>query len=267
VDASPRALEAGLTNPEELEKFVRAGVEVHTASRLHAKVFVFGRDAVIGSTNVSRRSANYLQEAALHTTERKMIRDARDFVLNHTGEQLTIPFLRKLRKIYQPPRFAPDGPPQSKSKRSKFPQQTPLWLMPLEYERWNERDHEQADKARSSARKRLKEGHKLDEFAYSGAKIQKLEEGEQVIHVLTDGKQTLVYPPGHILKIQRYRGARRVPSAIVFVAIPEYARARRLAQVREFLGDDRNVLAPLTDLRRVCVDAVAHALRQIWRPR
>lgn len=123
VDASSRALEAGLTNPEELEKFVRADVEVHNASRLHAKVFVFGRDAIIGSANASRRSANYLQEAALHTTEHKVIRDARNFVLDHTGEWLTIPHPRKLRKIYRPPRFVPDGPLLPKSKRSKPLQQ------------------------------------------------------------------------------------------------------------------------------------------------
>lgn len=150
VDASLHALKSGQTNPEELEKFVRAGVEVHNASCLHAKVFVFGRVAVIGSANVSRRSANYLQEAALLSTERDVVGDARDFVLSQTGERLTIPRLRKLREIYRPPRFVPGGPLPRRSSHSKVPIQSPLWLVPLQYESWDELDHKQASKARPS---------------------------------------------------------------------------------------------------------------------
>jgi hypothetical protein len=267
VDASPHALKSGVTNPEELEKFVRADVEVHSSPGLHAKVFVFGSVAVIGSANASRRSAHYLQEAVLLTTDRGVVSSARDFVLDQTGEQLTIPHLRKLHGIYRPPRFEPNDAPRQKSKRPKWLGQPPLWLVPLEYETWDERDHEQADKARPAAHKLLKEDQKLDEFVLYGADTKKLRRGEQLIQVMTDGGQTRVYPPAHIIKMRRYHGARGAARVFVFVAIPERARARPIKKVRERLADDRKVLAHLTDLRRVRPSAVAYALRQIWRPR
>lgn len=107
VDASEAAVKSGQTDPKELAKFVRAGVEVHSAAGLHAKVFVFARTAVVGSTNASRRSAKHLQEAVLISSERHVVRQARDFVLDQTGERLTIAHLKRLATIYRPPKFAP----------------------------------------------------------------------------------------------------------------------------------------------------------------
>ena len=54
VDAAARESQArGDVFAFEVGKFLRKGVEVHAQSNLHAKVVVFGKTAVIGSTNVS----------------------------------------------------------------------------------------------------------------------------------------------------------------------------------------------------------------------
>jgi hypothetical protein len=52
VDMSERAVKSGQTKPSEVSKLLRDGVEVHSVENLHAKVFVVGNRALVGSTNV-----------------------------------------------------------------------------------------------------------------------------------------------------------------------------------------------------------------------
>jgi hypothetical protein len=55
-------------------------VEVHSVENLHAKVFVAGARALVGSTNVSFTSATGLVEALLETSDREPVRQCRDCV-------------------------------------------------------------------------------------------------------------------------------------------------------------------------------------------
>ena len=80
VDASKAAVGSGQTNPSELLILLKKGVEIYSYAGLHAKVFVIGSQLFIGSTNVSGRSQERLQEAAFHTRERAIVGEARDFV-------------------------------------------------------------------------------------------------------------------------------------------------------------------------------------------
>src|SRR4051812_39263610 len=58
VDASERAVACGQTCPAELMKLMKQGVTVFSVPNLHAKVFVLGRVAFVGSANVSNYSAH-----------------------------------------------------------------------------------------------------------------------------------------------------------------------------------------------------------------
>ncbi|MCY1013407.1 hypothetical protein OV079_49350 [Nannocystis pusilla] len=58
------ALRAGTTNPFAIERLIVRGVDVYSHERLHAKVYVFGDLAVVGSANASASAANRLAEAA-----------------------------------------------------------------------------------------------------------------------------------------------------------------------------------------------------------
>src|ERR1019366_9999502 len=53
VDASERAVASGQTCPADLFKLLKRGVTIYSVPNLHAKVFVLGRAAYIGSANVS----------------------------------------------------------------------------------------------------------------------------------------------------------------------------------------------------------------------
>jgi phosphatidylserine/phosphatidylglycerophosphate/cardiolipin synthase-like enzyme len=99
VDASERAVGAGQTDPGEILYFINRGVKVHSVENLHAKVFVLADAAVMGSTNVSRRSAVLLQEAAVLTTERGVVAASRRFVESQLGEEVTAEHARRLKKL------------------------------------------------------------------------------------------------------------------------------------------------------------------------
>ncbi len=89
VDASEHAVAAGQTCPADLAKLVKRGVKVYSVPNLHAKVFVLGRAAYIGSANASNRSASQLVEAVIRTTETSAVRAARQFVRDHCLHELT----------------------------------------------------------------------------------------------------------------------------------------------------------------------------------
>ena len=80
VDASEATVKCGLTCPADLLRLHKKGVRIFSVQNLHAKVYVFGAQAFIGSANASNSSATRLKEAMLRTTERDAVKAARAFV-------------------------------------------------------------------------------------------------------------------------------------------------------------------------------------------
>jgi hypothetical protein len=83
VNGSDNAVKAGATHPGAVATWLSAGVRVVNHERLHAKVIVVGRTAIVGSANVSQRAAGgMIAEAALKTTDPHAVANARAFVEN-----------------------------------------------------------------------------------------------------------------------------------------------------------------------------------------
>lgn len=80
VNASERSLRSGATNPYVLEEFMGAGVEVHNAHALHAKVITTDTHTIVGSANASENSSIRCQEAFMVSSTVKMRHQVRDFV-------------------------------------------------------------------------------------------------------------------------------------------------------------------------------------------
>ena len=98
VDASEYAVTSGRTDPSILATWRRTGARVFSNSQLHAKVFVFGSTAYVGSTNVSRNSKVGLIEATLRTTSASAVHDAKNFVLALTDSSQEI-FPREINRL------------------------------------------------------------------------------------------------------------------------------------------------------------------------
>lgn len=106
VDASDAAVKSGQTCPFDLLKLHSRGIRVHSHRNLHAKVYVLGNVAFIGSPNVSQHSANIMLEAMFRTQQRSAVTAARKFVDSLCITELDSNEITRLARIYKPPRFS-----------------------------------------------------------------------------------------------------------------------------------------------------------------
>ncbi|HEY3321209.1 MAG TPA: phospholipase D family protein [Planctomycetota bacterium] len=226
VDSSERAVASGQTCPKDLLALMKRGVAIYSVPNLHAKVFVIGRTAYIGSTNVSVRSASQLIEAAVRTTEPKVVSAARDFVRKHCLHELTPTILKRLAKLYRPPRI-PGGKRGNHRKldSSVRPTLPRLLLAQLRLVDWSKRDQALHDEALAVAKKRRQHprSFELDSFRWTGKCYY--QRGDIVIEV-TDkgGGSAWVSPPGNVLHVRSQRYGKRQVS-FVYLELP--ARKRR----------------------------------------
>jgi hypothetical protein len=262
VDASERAVSSGQTCPADLLKLVKRGVLVYSVPNLHAKVFVVGLAAYIGSVNVSRNSAEQLVEAVIRTTDKKAVLAARQFVLENCLHELTPEALKILGKLYHPPRV-PGGKrkkrgPKETSKRPTLPR---LLITQLHIDSWTEREQSLHDSGVVVAKKRRKHRRtfKLDSFPVAGK--CRYQSGDVVIQVLDEGRgRVLVAPPGNVVYIHTRRyGARQI--SFVFIERPERPR-RQVKVLARALG--RGALKQLRGDGVIRDAKFAQALLNIW---
>lgn len=262
VDASERAVASGQTCPAELRQLLKRGVRVFSVPNLHAKVFVLGRSAFIGSANVSNRSASQLVEAVIRTTEVSVVRSARDFVRKHCLHELTPGVLKELAKLYRPP-IVPRIKPGAKVGRqsSRHPILPRLLMAQLYLGDWTEREELLYKHGLPLARKRRTRPrtYLLNSFMNPGRCIY--QRGDVVIQV-TDrgGGKLLVAPPGNVLLTKSGRdGNAEVTS--VYIERPA-RRCRSVRSVARALG--RGALKRLKRDGTVRNAAFAQALLAMW---
>lgn len=236
VDASERAVASGQTCPADLSKLVQRGVRVYSVPNLHAKVFVVGRAAYIGSANVSNRSASQLVEALIRTTESSAVRAARQFVDGLCLHQLSPTVLKELAKLYRPP-LLPGGKRGKKAAKqtSRRPTIPRTLLAQLHLEDWPDRDQALHDAALPLAKKRRKHprSFELESFRHTGKCNYKRR--DMVIQVTDEGGgRVLVTPPGEVLHVRtRHDGSRQI--SFVYLERPA-GRRRSLKALARTLG-------------------------------
>lgn len=259
VDASEGAVRSGQTDPRELLKYFRKGVEVFSQPRLHAKVFAFAKVAFVGSTNVSGRSADYLVEAAVALTTKPAIAKARRFVLDVARSPLGEEFLKKLVKIYRPPRVPGDGRRRRKpvNRDERLTLEAPLRLVRLVSEDWDEAEWEADARGKKVAAKKKRRGFKLDSFAWQERIDSSLD--EEVVMVTTHSARNITLdPPGRLLAARKVSG--KAEYVIQIELPPKYKR--KLSQARKHLA--RSTMQRLGRTGRLAPKHAA-ALRELWK--
>jgi hypothetical protein len=262
VDASERAVASGQTCPDDLLILVKRGVAIYSVPNLHAKVFVLGRSAFIGSTNVSARSASQLVEAVIRTSEPSAVREARQFVLKLCLHRLTPTTLKQLARLYRPPLLP--GSKRSKRRAPKTfrrPSLPRLLLAQLHLGDWSESEQSLHDAGLPIARKRREHPRtfQLDSFINTGR--CPYQRGDVVIQVTDEGGgNVFVAPPGNVLHTRSGREAKANKTS-VFVERP-VRRRRTVKTLAKSLGH-----GALKRLRRggIIRDAAfAQALLNAW---
>jgi hypothetical protein len=237
VDASEHAVKSGQTCPEDLRAELSRGVLVYSVPNLHAKVYVLGRQAFIGSPNVSRSSAGKLIEILIATNEAKVVADARRFVKGLCLHRLTPEYLKKLSKLYRPPK---GGATRIKRRlagtNAVLPRIPRLKIIHLYREDWSDKEQEVYETGLVIAKRKLarKPNSELDNFRCSGSKG--FNPNDVVIQITDEGnRRFLVSPPGNVIYIRRYRKTRG-RGFFVYLELPKDKRRRNLHKVIGSLG-------------------------------
>jgi phosphatidylserine/phosphatidylglycerophosphate/cardiolipin synthase-like enzyme len=260
VDASEHAVKSGQTSPSQISQLVSNHVRAYTAPNLHAKVFVVGKTAYIGSNNVSNNSANQLLEALIQTTDPEAVAAARHFVTDLCYDQLTPATLKKLKKIYNPPKLPP-GKHTESAKGQPLPVVPKVKVAQLVEEEWTEAEQKLHDNGLPTAKKRRKHPklYEMDEFIWNGQCT--LHEEDKVVQVTKTSKGvTMVSPPGDIIYIRsQIKGNKN--TSCVYLERPAYKR-RQLAKVVARLG--HGAKKKLENTATIRHTIFAHKLLTLW---
>jgi hypothetical protein len=194
VDASRRTVKAGLTSPFELEKFYRKGVRIYSCNGLHAKVFVFGAVAFVGSANVSKSSRDVLTEAILRSDARSVVSDAEAFVRQIGLVEMGKDEIAALQKIY----VAPISSGQKKGRRLRS---SNLRIVHLgEPEDVPDETAESVRRGEQRARKLVKSRHR-SHYVWNDFGLN-YRNGERLVFI--DGGY--IWPPATVLFSQSVKG-------------------------------------------------------------
>lgn len=136
VDASDARVQAGVTSPDAIDAWIKQGGTVYSVPALHAKVLRFTLDGdegiqeltVVGSGNVSTRSAKDLIEAAVLVDDKGTANTVDAFIdllIAEAGAPLDSGWVDRARDLYRPPTL----PLPTRRQPSAFPApDRPLWV-------------------------------------------------------------------------------------------------------------------------------------------
>lgn len=256
------AIRCGQVNPKEVIRLINEGVEVHACANLHAKVFVFGDIAIVGSANVSSSSANSLVEACVEIKARRFAATCQRFIESLAGDKVGLEFAKTMIPLYRPPQFEHRGPVKAGKSRRVLPRHSDLWLVSLVSSEWTATDYEQEEAGWSQAEQAVSNTRKsaIDTFAWWGPGfLDKVKRGERVLMSTREKKKVLVSPPGRVLDIRRYRVKSR-RRAIVYVEVPKDKRRRDQRSFLKSLGPAAKAVGDPRRTKRIRNPELLYAL-------
>lgn len=272
VDMSPATVQAGATDPREVETLIGRGVSVFTRSNLHAKIVVADKALIAGSANVSQRSLRVLDEAGILTTDETAVRRAQEFIDRLCTEPVRPEYLEECKQLYSPPQFT--GAKVGVKQNSRRTVHAKLWMVNLVESTLPDAEIAQYEAGGEIARSLVKDNDRsrVDSFhwPHKPRMADELELGDWIIQVMTwADKSVTVHAPSQLLHVDHY--ARHSASGrerwVFHLEAPRrgesltWAKFRRAAKV--LLGS-KGVAAPRT--RPVRELATADGLLRLWTP-
>ena len=262
VDASESSVKNGQTCPAELLQLQKKHVRIFSVHNLHAKVYVFGGQAFIGSANASQSSSAKLIEAVVRTTDSEAVKSARRFVKQLCLQELGPEALRRLQKLYRPPKFPVDIPRKQPANsngrvRAQLSGLHLVHLQPKGYPKGSEEAAAQGRQVAESKRKHRRT-HFLDEFSWSKDTFSK---GDAVVQLVDEYEGSkLVVPPGEVIDTRKWSNGRQ-HCTFIYLEVP-HRRRIRMNKLAKRLG--RGASKKLKRSGRVNQD-FAGKLRAVWQ--
>ena len=255
------SIKAGLTDPREVLYYLRKRVLVHSVDNLHAKVFVFGHRAIVGSPNISQSSERSLIEAALETTDSATVKKAIAFVKSLRGDIVEPQYARGMVRYYNPPRGGKRKPPPPPP-----PKQSALWAVPLVRGPWDDEDYRQEKYAKAEAKKRLQRprSFSVEDFLWWGDRfLNRVKRGQRIMMCTSERNKTMVSPPARVLVIRPYT-YRRTRRAIICIAVRNSIRSLEFHRFLQKLGDNKEDFQEPNSPRLIRNALLAYRIGAVW---
>jgi len=270
VRADPATIKNGLTNPFELAELVDRGVQVHSLRNLHAKIYVAGGKAIIGSMNASSQSFNgKLAEAALETRAVRSVAAAKRAVLGWAIEPALDPTdLEKLKGIYNPPKFG-----GAKPKNLRKPGHEELELPKLKILRtrvdpkgWKEHTQQRFDQDSPVLEQQAADDDELLEaLEWTGRRLPKVRADTLYLQISRDGRSRRLFPPARIRKITGTK--RGKPQKIVYLSHSKGSKVIPLSKVLRAFGSGSLLAGKLRTKRGLITDPQdIRRILALWAP-
>lgn len=271
VDMSLPTVRAGTTDPREVRKLLRRGVQVFSRTSLHAKFFIIDQVVIAGSANISGNARDNRDEAAVLTDDGAAVRRAVATFEQLCTEPVRKGYLDKCIAEYRPPKFAGEAN-RSTSKRRK-PAQAKVWIIGgLQYREFPEDEAAEANRVLEEVSKKLRdfEHSVVDDTRYARKPsfCSKLREDDWLIVCVKDGKGFDVWPPARFMEVRtiaRRGGKRRY---MVTYEAPTGTTAIRWTTLRaEAPGSLLAVQRPKPRTTPIVNEADADELLRLWDSR
>ncbi len=233
VNASESSVKAGLTSPAALKRLVKRGIKVYSVNNLHAKIFIFGKTAFIGSANASPTSANYWVEAVVRTTDSHAVAQARKFVESICLNELGPAELDRLLTLYRPPKFLIKEQLRRNGSRSIRLALPRLHVAQLEYSDPPVESVETYEAGRAYAKSQMEHPrqHVLTDIHWPGTALFK--DGDVLLQVTSEPHNViLVSSPAKVIHTRKWSNG-RLTWTFVYMEAPPRRRIRKEAVAKK----------------------------------
>ena len=209
ADCRPATARSGSTSPVALRSYLDADVDVRRWEWLHAKVFVLGDVAVVGSANATSNSETKLDEAAVVLTAKRDVAAARNFVdqLCDEAPAITEEWLDQCDAAWRPPRDR--RPPNPRDGWSPIPEGDDWTLWVARISSWDPPDYviDAIDRHRRSVRAHQSGPFAVESFSWDSR--PPFRPGDVIVEVFTsDAGRTTVCAPALVEAVWKaHRGS------------------------------------------------------------
>ncbi|MCL4558678.1 MAG: phospholipase D family protein [Deltaproteobacteria bacterium] len=264
LDMSFQAVKAGQTNPYEVGKYLKAGVQVFNCANLHAKVYIFDRSAIISSSNLSNHSQETLVEAGIATNDPAVLKTAREFVKTIQVEIITPEYLKQCKQVYNPPRFEYGHLHKQKTKKI-HPTYSKLWIIGLSDADFSEQENLISEQESRKALREVKDSHKheIGVFRLIGAPhfSSFARKGDLVVQLY----KSKAYPPARIIRIAKYRlPHRKQKRLLIFVEDEKKPKLFSWSKFKKNLSGFGLTRLAQKSVREIKSAAASHAILGMW---
>lgn len=266
INCDETTVRTGLTDPKEIARFLKSGVKVFNLGTLHAKVFVIGRRAFVGSSNVSHTSEG-LDEAAILATDRRLVDSCREFVKSLAVEPISLKEAQRLVPLFGTAR-KPTFPKGIKRPRNVTQRHYDTWaLRTVPDDNPDDDDEDADDKGMQDALRELTSDEYLVErtrWPVDGSRFASfVKKGDWIVKIHEESPRSVfLQPPERVVNIRRYKKGRRM---MIHLERKKWLRDKAVSDVRATASDVAQYFRTVKSSKAFANEQIKAATFSLWR--